>query len=658
MPNSKPEKDIDINQLDSDLAAAQKLEQGKNTIIGRIAMAFAFAMSLFHILTVFRQLDVIPQRGVHVAFAFTILFLSMPLYEHVFKDKYAGNPTFRLVCRVVDILLVLATWASVYMCSYEYDHLSDNLGRAGIWAAVAGGILLVLTLEAARRCLGYIMPALGLIFIVYALVGEYLPGQLGHKGYSFSEIFKYLAVDLDGIFGTTISVSASTIFMFVMFGAFLEASGCSTFINDLALSVTGKLRCGPALAAVVASALMGCINGSAVANVVGTGTFTIPLMKSRGYKPDFAAGVEAVSSTGGQILPPVMGAGAFLMVAFTGEPYTAVVVAAAIPAVLYFLGAAFAVFAQGEVGNVELLPPEQIPRTRDVLKDGWIYLVIIGALVYALLVAQYSPALSGLIGCAAVPLVMLFDKKKRYTLKQIPSSMVKAGYGALSIVAGCACAGIVVAMVSRTGIGIVFGDMMINAAGRQTFLSLLFTAIACIILGMGLPTTSSYIIAASILAPALAKLGIPILTAHLFVFYFACLSAITPPVALAAYAGAGIAKCDPMTTAVHACRIGFAGFIVPFVFCYNSALMLDGSILEIVKVCGTAIVGCAGLSCGLQGWFFSKQRKISVQSRVFVIAMGFCMMMPSDLFSIIGIAGLAAMASFEISRTKKLNAVA
>lgn len=656
MPEKDPVQEIDMSALDSDLAAAKKLEEGKNTVIGKIAVCFAFAMSLFHILTVFRQLDVIPQRGIHVAFAFTILFLSMPLYEHVFKDKYAGNPTFRVICRVIDILIVIATWAAVYMCYYEYGRLSVNLGRAGKWAAVAGCLLLLITLEAARRCLGYIMPVLGVVFVIYALVGKYLPGQLGHRGYTFDAIFKYLAVDLDGIFGTTIQVSASTIFMFVMFGAFLEASGCSNFINDLALSLTGKLRCGPALAAVVASALMGCINGSAVANVVGTGTFTIPLMKSRGYRPDFAAGVEAVASTGGQILPPVMGAGAFLMVAFTGEPYTAIVVAAVIPAVLYFLGAAFAVFAQGEVGDVELMPADQIPKTSAVLKDGWIYLVIIGSLIWALLIAQYSPPMSALIGCAAVPVVMLFDKKKRYTLKQIPSSMVKAAYGALSIVAGCACAGIVVAMVSRTGIGIVFGDMMINAAGRQLFLSLLFTAIACIILGMGLPTTSSYIIAASILAPALIKLNIAPITAHLFVFYFACLSAITPPVALAAYAGAGIAKCDPMSTAVHACKIGFAGFVVPFVFCFNSALMLNGTLPQIFMVCGTAFIGCVGLSCGLQGWYFSGQRKIPAIMQILVIAMGLCMMIPNDLLSIVGIAGLVVLAVFQKSKSGKPKA--
>ena len=656
MSKEKHVKEIDVESLDAELAAARKLEEGKNTLYGKIAAIFAFSMSIFHILTVFRQLDVIPQRGIHVAFAFTVLFLSMPLYEHVFKDRFAGNKGFRTACRVIDIVMIVALWVAIYMCYYEYNHLSENLGRAGKWAAVAGCILLLLVLEATRRCLGYIMPALACIFLVYALVGKYLPGQLGHRGYSLTEVFKYLAIDLDGIFGTTISVSATVIFMFVMFGAFLEASGCSNFINDLALSVTGKLRCGPALAAVVASALMGCINGSAVANVVGTGTFTIPLMKSRGYKPDFAAGVESVASTGGQILPPVMGSGAFLMVVFTNERYTTICIAAAIPAILYFLGAAIAVFAQGEVGDVELLPEDQIPKTRDVLKDGWLYLVIIGVLIWALLIVQYSPALSGLIGCASVPVVMLLDKKKRFRLRDLPKTLIKTTYSALSIVCGCACAGIVVAMVSRTGIGVVFGDMMIGAAGGNLFLSLLFTAIACIILGMGLPTTSAYVIAAAILAPALAKLGLSLLTAHLFVFYFACLSAITPPVALAAYAGAGIAKCDPMITAVQACKIGFAGFVVPFVFCYDSAMMLDGSLIDIIKVCGTALIGCVGMSCGMQGWYFSKQRKISMFTRLLIIAGGLCMMIASDLTSIIGLVILVGIALFERNRSAKLSA--
>ena len=656
MGKEKTAKEIDIESLDAELAAARTIEENKNTAWGKITAVFAFCMSVFHILTVYRPLGVIPQRGIHTAFAFTILFLSMPLYDHFAKGKLKNNTGFRTFSRVFDVICVIAFWVAIYLCNDEYNHLADHLGIPTVKAAIAGAILLILVLEGTRRCLGNIMPILASLFVLYALLGKYIPGRLGHRGYSLTQIFKYLAVDLDGIFGTTISVSAGTIFLFVMFGAFLEASGCSEFINNLALSITGKLRCGPALAAVVASALMGCINGSAVANVVGTGTFTIPLMKSRGYKSEFASGVEAVASTGGQILPPVMGSGAFLMVVFTLVPYNQIVVAAVVPAVLYFLGAGIAVYAQGEIGDVELLPEDQIPKTRDVMKDGWLYLIVIAVLVWALLIAMLSPARSALYACIAVPVVMAFDKRKRFPLKKIPEALIKSGYSALSVVSGCACAGIVVAMVSRTGLGVVFGDAMIGAAGGNLFLSLLFTALACIILGMGLPTTSAYVIAAAILAPALVKLGLSLLTAHLFVFYFACLSAITPPVALAAYAGAGIAGCDPMKTAVNACKIGFAGFIVPFVFCYNSAMMLDGSLGAILMVCGTALLGCVGMSCGMQGWYFSGQRRISMLARLVVIAAGFCMMIPNDLLSIVGLAILVGMVVIERGRTAKLAA--
>ena len=410
----KPIQEIDVESLDAELAAAKKIEESKNTLFGKIAAIVAFAMSVYQIYIVFGHLAVIPMRAIHVALAFTILILAMPLYEHVFKDKFAKNQAFRICCRIIDMVMIVALWWAVYLACYEYAHLSDNNGKAGTMAVVAGAIFLVIVIDGARRCLGWIMPILAIIFLLYARFGGYIQGSLGHRGYSWDNLMKYLAVDLDGIFGTTISVSTTVIFMFVMFGAFLDISGCSNFINDLALSVTGKLRCGPALAAVVASALMGCINGSAVANVVGTGTFTIPLMKSRGYRSEFASGVEAVASTGGQILPPVMGSGAFLMVVFTAEKYTTIVKAAVIPAILYFLGAGIAVFAQGEVGNVELLPKDQIPKTKKVMADGWLYLVIIAVLVIALLVIQLSPQLSATIACASVPLVMLFDKKKRY----------------------------------------------------------------------------------------------------------------------------------------------------------------------------------------------------------------------------------------------------
>ena len=650
MSDKKEIKEIDVASLDSELAAARTLEEGKGDKFIMMASVVAFLMTSFHIYTGFFGLfDYSVQRGVHLGFALTLILLTQPLYKHVFKDKFAGSKAFRAACRTFDMILVVLTWVSVWMAQDEVHHLTERLSKTTWMATFAGACLVIIVLECARRTLGYIMPVLALIFIAYALAGPNLPMAIAHRGYSLERICKFLATDLDGLFGTTMSVSATVIFMFVMFGAFLEASGCSDFINDIAISLTGKIKSGPALSAVVASGLMGSINGSAVANVVGTGTFTIPLMKSRGYKPQFAGGVEAVASTGGQILPPVMGSGAFLMVAFTEQKYIAIVIAAVIPALLYYWGCAVAVMSQTEIAHVTLMDPKDIPKSREVMKDGWIYLLIIAVLLYCLLVAQYSPLYSALWATCAVPVVMLFDKKKRFTIKTIPSAMVKSGFSAMSIVIGCACAGIV-GMVSITGIGVIFGDMMIQAAHGLLFPSLLFTAITCIVLGMGLPTTAAYVIAASILAPSLIKLGLAPLTAHLFVFYFACLSAITPPVALAAYAGAGIAKTNPMTTAVEACKLGFAGFMVPFAFCYNPAMMMQGSVGEIISVAISAIIGVAIMSAGFQGWLLWK---LNWLERIVFIAGGLLMFIPGTLTDITGLVIAVALLLVNVKKWEK-----
>ena len=642
MSDKKEIKEIDVASLDSELAAARTLEEGKGDKFIMMASVVAFLMTSFHIYTGFKGLfDYSVQRGVHLGFALTLILLTQPLYKHVFKDKFAGSKAFRAICRTFDMILVVLTWVSVWMAQDEVHHLTERLSKTTWMATFAGACLVIIVLECARRTLGYIMPILSLLFIAYALAGPNLPMAIAHRGYSLERICKFLATDLDGLFGTTMSVSATVIFMFVMFGAFLEASGCSDFINDIAISLTGKIKSGPALSAVVASGLMGSINGSAVANVVGTGTFTIPLMKSRGYKPQFAGGVEAVASTGGQILPPVMGSGAFLMVAFTEQKYIAIVIAAVIPALLYYWGCAVAVMSQTEIAHVTLMDPKDIPKSREVMKDGWIYLLIIAVLLYCLLVAQYSPLYSALWATCAVPVVMLFDKKKRFTLKTIPSAMVKSGFSAMSIVVG---------MVSITGIGVIFGDMMIQAAHNMLFPSLVFTAITCIVLGMGLPTTAAYVIAASILAPSLIKLGLAPLTAHLFVFYFACLSAITPPVALAAYAGAGIAKTNPMTTAVEACKLGFAGFMVPFAFCYNPAMMMQGSVGEIISVAISAIIGVAIMSAGFQGWLLWK---LNWLERIVFIAGGLLMFIPGTLTDIAGLVIAAALLLVNVKKWEK-----
>ncbi|OUQ81700.1 TRAP transporter permease [Flavonifractor sp. An100] len=632
----KEYKEIDVTSLDSELAAAKAVEEGKKDLFVKVAFFVGIAMTLFHIYTGFFGLfDFVTQRGIHLAFTATLILLTQPLYKHVFKDKFAGSKTFRTFCRTVDIILIALTWVAWWMAQDEVHHLTERLSQTTWMAVFAGAALGFVVLECSRRVLGYIMPALALIFVAYALAGPHLPWAIAHRGYSLERICSFLATDLDGLFGTTMSVSATVIFMFVMFGAFLEASGCSDFINNIAISLTGKIKSGPALSAVVASGLMGSINGSAVANVVGTGTFTIPLMKSRGYKPAFAGGVEAVASTGGQILPPVMGSGAFLMAAFTETQYIHICIAAAIPALLYYWGCGVAVVSRTEMADIQLMDPKDVPKSRDVMKTGWIYLVIIAILLYCLLWAQYSPLYSALWATCSVPIIMLFDKQKRFTLKSIPSALAKSAFSAMSIVIGCACAGFVVGMVSLTGIGVIFGDMMIQAAGGMLFPSLLFTGITCVILGMGLPTTAAYVIAASILAPSLIKLGLPALTSHLFVFYFACLSAITPPVALAAYAGAGIAKANPMSTGIEACKLGFAGFMVPFAFCYNPAMMLQGNIIEVLEIVFFAIVGVAVMSAGFQGWLLWR---LNILERWIFIVGGLLMFVPELISSLIGLA--------------------
>ena len=649
----KEPKEIDVTSLDSELAAAKAVEEGRSDKFIRLAFFVAILMTSFHIFTGLNGLgDYVTQRGIHLSFALTLVLLTQPLHKHICKDKYAGIKPFRILCRCVDLLLIALTWISWWMAQDEVHHLAERLSQTTWMATFAGACLAVITLECARRVLGYIMPVLALIFVAYALAGPHLPLAIAHRGYSLQRICKFLATDLDGLFGTTMSVSATVIFMFVMFGAFLEASGCSDFINEIAISLTGKIKSGPALSAVVASGLMGSINGSAVANVVGTGTFTIPLMKSRGYKPAFAGGVEAVASPGGQSLPPVMGSGAFLMVAFTETKYINIVIAAVIPALLYYWGCAVAVVSQSELADIQLMDPKEIPKAKNVLKSGWIYLVIIGVLLYCLLVAQYSPLYSALWATFSVPVVMLFDKKKRFTLKSIIPAMAKSAFSSMSIVIGCACAGIVVGMVSLTGIGVIFGDMMIQAAHSMLFPSLLFTALTCIILGMGLPTTAAYVIAASILAPSLIKLGLTPLTSHLFVFYFACLSAITPPVALAAYAGAGIAKCSPMTTAVEACKLGFAGFMVPFAFCYNPAMMMQGNVAEILSVFISAFIGVSIMSAGFQGWLLWK---LHLLERIIFICAGLLMFIPGTLTDITGLAIAIVLIAINMKKWKKVR---
>lgn len=625
-------------------------EEKKTRFIVIATSVVALSMSVFHIwTTAFGVLDFISQRGLHLAFAVTLMVLRVPLRKNIFKNGRSVPRPAALACAAIDLLIVLGIWVAVFAARHEYMMKIHSAGASSMLGTVAGFILCVISLEFARRTVGWMLPMLAVISIVYALAGPYLPHLLSHRGYSLTRIFAFIGTNADGIFGMCLSVSATVIFMFILFGAFLEGSQASKFVNDAAMSMTGRLKSGPALAAVLASALMGTINGSAVANVVATGTFTIPLMKKKGYSSDFAGGVESVASTGGQILPPVMGSGAFIMVAFTEIPYSEIIIAAALPAALYFLGAAVAVILNAERIGLKALTSEERRGNKVRLQDGVVYAIPIGILVYTLLGLKMTPTFAALISTVSIPLVMLFDHRKRYRLRDIPQSLATAAKGSVSVVSACACAGIVVSMVAMTGIGVVFGDIMISLSGGNLLLALVFTAMACIVLGMGLPTTASYVIAASILAPTLIRLGVPVLSAHLFVFYYACLAAITPPVALAAYAAAGISQGSPFKTAAEACKIGFAGFIIPFMFVYNSVLLAQGSTLEIIYSFITAFLGIISMSAGFQGALLIRSKP----HESFLLLIGGLGMVAPEVYSdIIGIVIVGLVMVMQLARRK------
>lgn len=613
----------------------EKADNRRIKYIALLTSVVAITMSIFHIYTsAFGLLDFITQRGVHLAFAVTLMVLTKPLYNPVnVNSKTALHKTKKILFNTIDLLILFGIWFAVFASKYDYMMKLQRAGAYSFISVIAGFFLLVIVLEFGRRYVGLILPSLAILSIVYALIGPYLPLAVRHKGYSLEKIFAFISTNADGMFGMTLSVSATIIFMFVLFGAFLEVSKASNFINKIAISATRKLKSGPALSSVLASALMGTINGSAVANVVATGTFTIPLMKSRGYKAEFAGAVEAVASTGGQFLPPVMGSAAFLMVAFTEISYTNIAIAAAIPAVLYFFGAAVSVIINAEKTGLVALKADDSPKERGLLIDALLYALPIIILITTLIVFKITPTMSALYSTLSIPLVMIFDKKKRFGLVGIPESLKLAAYNAIPVIAGCATAGIIVSMVALTGIGVVFGDIMISLSNGNLFLALLFTALGCVVLGMGLPTSASYVMAATIMAPTLVRLGVSLMAAHMFVLYYACLAAITPPVALASYAGAAIAKGNASKTGIEACKVGFVGFVIPFMFVYNTVLLAQGSFFEIAYTILTSAIGIISMSIGFQGWMY---KKVGMIGRFIALIGGLAMVVPEAKTDIVG----------------------
>ncbi|HSB67996.1 MAG TPA: TRAP transporter permease [Candidatus Methylomirabilis sp.] len=595
----------------------------------RIVYWLAVAFSCFQVYT--GLLGAYPaqiQRSIHLSFAFALVFLLYP-----FRTKTAVN---RL--RWHDYLFAAFTVCVGLYLTFNYTRLMETAGDYTKFDMVVGVCGTLLTLEAARRVVGLPIVVVASSFLAYAYFGSYLPGFLSHRGYSIERIVSHMYYTTEGILGIPLGVSSTFIFLFILFGAFLEKTGIGKLFIDIADSIAGWAAGGPAKVAVITSALEGTVSGSSVANTVGSGSFTIPMMKKLGYRPEFAGAVEASASTGGQIMPPVMGAAAFLMAEFIGVPYIEIAKAAAIPACLYFLGIFIEVHFEAKRTGLKGMPWDQVPRVWNVIKERGHLFVPLIAIIYVL-TEGYTPTRAALVGLGLSVAAGMLKKATRMSIPDIFNALETGARGALGVAIACATAGIIVGVVTLTGLGLKMANGLVDLAGGYLLPTMFFTMVTSLILGMGVPTTANYVITATMAAPALVLLGVPLLAAHLFVFYFGIIADITPPVALAAYAGAGIARANPFWTGVTASKLAIGAFIVPYIFVLNPAMVLIGTTpylltLDLVTACG----GMFGIGAAMIGFCVAPMNWFE---RVWFGLAGLMLIDPGLTTDIIGIAMLA-----------------
>ena len=645
--NSKEDKVV-LEQLDEKQQQAI-LEKFDRESVTRINMSksvtyfvafVAIFYSLFHLFITFNPLPELIQRAAHVAIGLALIFLLYP----------ARQTSSRQHISLLDWFLALLSIFSFLYLWKEYQSIMTTRGGIPNTLDIAFAIMsVVLVIEATRRVMGWMLPILSLIFLTYTFIShfDWLPDRLITRPYTISDIFGHMYLKTEGLYSSAIGASVTFIFLFILFGAFLAKSGMGKLFNDLAMALAGHKQGGPAKVAVISSGFMGSINGTAVANVVGTGSFTIPLMKKIGYHKNFAGAVEASASVGGQILPPVMGASAFIMAETTGVSYGTIALAALLPALLYYLGVMAQVHFRAGKDDLKGVPKADLPKVKEVLKERGHLLLPILALVFFLF--QNIP-----VSYAAVYTIVLtifvaaLRKSTRMGVKDILDALVDGAKQSLSVMAACAVVGIIIGVVSLTSFGSVMTSSIMSLGAGSLFLTLFLTMIASMILGMGLPSIPAYIITATMAAPALANFDIPVLVAHMFVFYFGLFANITPPVALAAFAGAGIAGGDPMRTGFQALKLSLAGFIVPFLFVYNPAmLMIDTTNVAvnarefafpawttIVSITVTSVIGILALGSAVEGYF---KTYLNWFWRIFLGVGALCMIIPETITDIVGI---------------------
>ena len=612
-----------------------------------IVSTIAIVLSLFHLYTAgFGVLLALKQRAVHLGFIFTLIFLLYPALKDKKENKFIMG---------IDLILALG---SIAISSYIIVNYEGLVRRAGMYTQLdqfMAILAIIIVLEGTRRALGPELPVISILFLLYAHYGQQMPGMLAHRGYSWSRIASHMYFTTEGIFGIPLGVSATYIFLFLLLGAFAKRTGLGDLFIDLALSLTGRTTGGPAKAAVVSSGLMGSISGSSVANTVTTGSFTIPLMKRVGYNSRFAAAVEAAASTGGQIMPPIMGAAAFIMAEFIGVPYVTIAKAAILPAILYYITVGLMVHFEAKKQGLQGMSDDLIPKFLDVIKNRG-HMIAPLIIIFYYLFRGYTPLRAAFLGIIVSFALSFIKEDTRMNLQDLLDTLREGAISALGVAAACAAVGFIVGVTTLTGLGLKFTSLTVALAQGNLFLALFFTMVACTILGTGLPTTATYIVLATMAAPALTQLGVPILAAHLFVLYFGVVADLTPPAALAAYAGAGISGSNPLKTGLTAVKLAIAGFVVPFVFAYSpSLLLIDTTAVQVILITGSSILGVFSLAAAVLGYL---NRKTSNIERLILLGSAYGLLIPGWQSDILGIILLGAVLYLQFKNKEEYKAQA
>lgn len=686
-----------LEKYNKESAFRNKLPRNVTNAISAILILF----SLFQLYTTIWTIPIQKLRPIHLAFVVLLVFLLYPAARGLRKDIIAWYDA---------ILAFAATGCALYI-PLNYEYVIQNVGNYTALDIAVGVVGILLLMEACRRVVGLPILIIVSLFLLYALLGKYIPGTFGHRGYSIKQIINHMYFTTSGVFGTPLGVSATFIFLFILFGAFLEKTGVGRLFIDLANAIAGKRIGGPAKVAVISSALQGTVSGSSVANTVSTGSFTIPAMKRLGYKAEFAGAVEAAASTGGQLMPPIMGAAAFLMAESTGFTYASVVKSAIIPALLYFSGILISVHHEARKIGLKGMESKDIPKASKVLKERGHLLLPLAFMIY-MLASKVTPSYAALgailtslmaysinwwsvIPVAGMVVAMNFEitfvryapyailawiflcfltnwrkgtnivEKLGFDPLDIVDALKNGARNVLSVAVACGMAGMIVGTVTLTGLGLKFATGLAHLAGNNIYLLMFFTMLSSIILGMGVPTTANYLITSTICAPALIGLLVTmngleeatmaiIMSAHLFVFYFGIVADITPPVALAAMAGSAIAKGEPFKTGVNATRIAIGAFIVPYIFVLNpSMLMIDTTFFAVAQNVLTALLGMYALSGGLTGYV---QDHCRLYERLLFCGAGLSMIVPGTMSDVGGLALVAFLIVLQKARVRKRNA--